>query len=102
MIIYSVTVTIDEDIERSWREYMLGEHIPDVMRTGYFSDFSFQKLLEPRPDEGQATYNIQYTCDNLERFRAYRDSAAPALQNEHNQKFKDRFVAFRTLLEKMK
>jgi hypothetical protein len=35
----------------------------------------------------------------MESYEEYRKNFAPALQAEHTAKFKDRFVAFRTLLE---
>lgn len=99
MIIYSVTVTIDAEVESAWLPWMHRQHIPDVMATGYFTSVQFTRLLEPEPEEGTATFNIQYACDSLERYVMYRELESPRLQAEHTERFKDRFVAFRTILE---
>lgn len=100
MIIYSVTVTIDELIERDWVAWMRTKHIPDVMDTGFFASAHLQRLMDPAPEPGVATYNVQYECPNLEMYETYRELHAPALQAEHQARYKDRFVAFRTLLKR--
>lgn len=99
MIIYSVTVTIDAEIESGWLPWMHRQHIPDVMSTGYFTAVQFTRLLDPAPEDGTATFNIQYSCESLERYVMYRELEAPRLQEEHTARFKDRFVAFRTILD---
>ena len=99
MIVYSVTVTIDPLIEQDWTNWMNEVHIPDVMATGYFSEAHLQRMVEPAPEMG-LTYNVQYLCENMEKFHEYQEKAAPALQKDHTERYKDRFVAFRTILER--
>ena len=36
MIIYNVTVNVDEDVLSQWLRWMSENHIPDVMKTGLF------------------------------------------------------------------
>jgi hypothetical protein len=98
MIIYNVTVNIDASVHDEWLEWMRTSHIPDVMRTGMFSENRFLRILGD-DESGGSTYSIQYTCESIERFQQYEDIYAPALRGEHNNRFKDKFVAFRTLLE---
>lgn len=50
-------------------------------------------------DSGGVTYSIQYICESIEDFEKYEEEFAPALRDEYNAKFRDKFVAFRTLLE---
>ncbi len=38
MIIYNVTVKIDNDVVAEWLNWMQTVHIPDVMQTGYFTE----------------------------------------------------------------
>jgi len=97
MIIYNVTVKVDEDIHKEWLDWMKGKHVPDVMKTGFFVEHKIGKLL--LDDEDGITYSIQYTCNSMEDYKAYEKNYAPALKAEHAEKFKDKFVAFRTLLE---
>ncbi len=100
MIIYSVTVSIDPAIEADWREWMQKVHIPDVMATGYFTASHFQKLLEPMPEPGVATYNIQYECESKAEYNRYLVHSAPALQAEHAERYQEKYAAFRTILHR--
>lgn len=97
MIIYSVTVKIEKESETNWVKYMRKDHIPDVMATGCFMEYRFSKLLMDDP-EG-TNYSIQYLCQDMETLKKYQDNHAKDLQTEHTEKFKDKFVAFRSLLE---
>ncbi|MBT6516091.1 MAG: DUF4286 family protein, partial [Crocinitomicaceae bacterium] len=36
MIVYSVTVKVNQEIEENWLRWMKEVHIPDVMATGFF------------------------------------------------------------------
>ena len=98
MIIYNVTVSIDEDIEQQWVAWMRDVHIPDVMATGYFLENRFAKVLFAK-DEGGISYSVQYLCKNMADLQAYQGSHAPRLQAEVKDKFDGKFLAFRTVLE---
>lgn len=98
MIIYNVTINIDNSVKEEWLEYMLKTHIPEVMKTGKFTDHRMLKLLHPEPDEG-VTYTIQYYCNSQNELNEYQKNFAPALQAEHLEKFGEKVFAFRTVLE---
>lgn len=55
------------------------------------------KVLDS-PNEG-VTYCTQYVAENQENYNQYQQAYAPALQADLNEKFKNRFVAYRTLME---
>lgn len=97
MIIYNVTVNIEESVHDEWLAWMREVHIPDVMKTGMFKEFRLCKVLSEE-DTG-LTYSFQYTCDSMEFYEKYRDEFSPALRNQVTDKFGEKFVAFRTLLE---
>lgn len=97
MIIYSVTVKIEKESEENWIKYMRKDHIPNVMATGCFMEYRFSRLMMDDP-EG-TNYSIQYLCQDMDTLQRYQDQHAPVLQKEHTEKFKDKFVAFRSLLE---
>ena len=96
MYIYNVTVTIEESIHSDWLRWMKEVHIPDVMRTGIFVDNKICKLIT---EEMETTYAIQYTFRTMDDMNKYQKEFAPKLQQEHREKFKDKFAAFRTVLE---
>jgi hypothetical protein len=97
MIIYNVTVNIDDSVHQDWVKWMKEKHIPDVMATGYFLDYKMCRILVN--EESGTSYSIQYTCKNMEDLKEYQAKHAPRIQKEHSEKYKDKFVAFRTLLE---
>jgi hypothetical protein len=98
MIIYNVTVNIDNSVHEEWLSWMKSSHIPDLMRTGMFLENRILRVLGDE-DSGGVTYSVQYTLENMEKFRQYEDIYAPAFRGEFNNRYKDKFVAFRTLLE---
>ena len=98
MIIYNVTVNIESDVQEEWLSWMRQSHIPDVMRTGKFTGFRVLRIIGDE-ESGGKTFSIQYTCNSMSEFLEYEHDHAHALRAEHATKFKDKFVAFRTLLE---
>lgn len=97
MIIYNVTVNIEDDVHDVWLEWMKQNHIPDVLATGKFTDARICKLLV---DEQQGTtYTVQYTCDTMDDYNDYQSNHAPRLQKEHLNKFEGKFVAFRSIMK---
>ena len=100
MILYNVTINVDREVHDEWLEWMKGVHIPDVMNTGLFVD---SKIFRIHADEEEGnTYSIQYFCKSMEDYEKYQNEHAPRLQEEHNNKYKDKFAAFRTILEEVK
>lgn len=97
MILYNVTVNVEPDVHQEWLQWMREEHIPRVMAAGKFVDHKLCRILN-RDEEGP-TYSVQYFAASMEAYEAYRDQYAPALQAEAMDKFRNKFVAFRTLLE---
>jgi len=97
MIIYNVTIKIDNDVHEEWILWMRSKHIPSVMATGLFIDNKICKVLTDETDG--TTYSIQYSCQDMNDYEKYQNDHASNLQKEHTEKYKDKFVAFRTLLE---
>ncbi len=99
MIIYNITLNIDDSVHDNWLIWMQKTHIPDVMNTGMFTSYSFAKLLTRQDDETGTTYVIQYQADTMGDYEKYQAEFAPALQAETRKYFDGKFVAFRTLME---
>lgn len=98
MLLYNETIGIDKEIEQDWLIWIRETYIPDMMGTGVFVDSKIYKVLT-HEDEGSVSYCVQYFTPTIEQFQHYLDTFAPVLTEKHHQKFKDRHVAFRTLLE---
>lgn len=99
MILYNVTVKVDNSIEADWLEWMRSKHIPDVMNTGMFLEHKLCKITFPTEDDGHNTFAIQYFCKSMDELNAYQDKYAKALQAEHTERYNNRFIAIRTLME---
>ena len=100
MIIYSIHITIPKNIIRNWENWMQATHIPDVMKTGMFLNFKFNKSENIRQQE--VLYIIQYTSSNISQYLNYKTRFATELQNQHNNKFKNQFSAKRELFIKIR
>lgn len=98
MILYNVTVNIEKDSEQDWVIWMKEIHIPDVLATGMFIENRFYKILHDSED-GSVNYSVQYFAESMEQVMAYQKYHAPKLQQDTLDKFGDKFVVFRTLLE---
>lgn len=72
-------------------------HIPEVLASGKFVSYKMAKVLVD--DTDGITYSIQYSCRDMATLQTYFKENAPALQKDHAERYKDKFVAFRTLLE---
>ncbi len=99
MIIYNVTVNVENEIHSDWISWMKEAHIPAVMNTGYFIEHKICKVLSTQEDETGHTYAIQYTCKTMADLKEYQANHALQLQKEHLDRYEGKFVAFRTLLE---
>lgn len=98
MILYNVTVSIENTVADEWLKWMKEVHIPEVMATTYFVKNQIARVMEDE-EHGGTTYAIQYYARNMEDLMEYQRNHAPALQAKHTERYKDRFVAFRTVLE---
>ena len=99
-IIYNITIKILPEIEEDWLKWQRGEHIPEVMATGYFSGFRFFKLLEQDEEDGR-TYVVQFLAESKEKYQQYIDNCADALRQKTFDRWGNRFIAFRTLLQEL-
>lgn len=100
MLLYNVTVGIDKEVEREWLHWMKMEHIPEVMNTNLFIDFKMYKVLHDQ-DDGNISYSVQYFAETLDHVTVYFEKFAPALLEKLRLRFKDKHVAFMTLLEEV-
>jgi Domain of unknown function (DUF4286) len=97
MVLYSVTVNVIEEIHEEWIQWMREEHVPEVMNTGCFAMHKIMKLKEPAQDGH--TYSFQYYCESHEKLNEYQTNFAPALRADVENRYANKFVAFRTILD---
>ncbi|MEO7531537.1 MAG: DUF4286 family protein, partial [Sediminibacterium sp.] len=65
MFIYNVTTQITHAIHTNWVAWMKEKHIPEVMATGYFTEYRLVRLVDIDESEG-LTYAVQYHAESRE------------------------------------
>lgn len=98
MIIYNITIKVDDDIAGAWLNWLLDVHIPDVMSTRCFLEKKVVRLLETDDSEGP-TYAIQYTAESRADYNRYIELHAPEMRRRSIEKWGDKFIAFRSVME---
>lgn len=85
-------------MHQEWLHWMKQKHVPDVMNTGCFESYRITRILGDDNEHG-ITYAMQYVAKDIHAFEAYQTQYARALQQDHADNFKDRYAAFRTLMQ---
>ena len=100
MYLFNVTVGIDKDVEVEWLQWMKAEHIPKVLNTGLFVEHKIYKVLHDQ-SEGTTSYSVQYFAESIDHVNHYFERFAQPLLDEQRTRFRDKHVAFMTLLEEI-
>ena len=98
MIIYNVTVKVDNDVADAWVAWMKSAHMADLMDTGLFIDCRLCWLLEQDETEG-VTYAAQYFLEGMDQYNEYIDNHAVIMREKGFKMFGGKFAAFRTVME---
>lgn len=101
MLLYSVSVKIDRDIQVEWQQWMQAQHIPDVLATGLFVDAVIYAQTEPDGERDRCCFRIDYRCISAQQLERYQRDYAPALQADHSQRYTGRFSASRQILQQL-
>ena len=99
MIIYNETFVVETSAEPEWVQWMLKEHIPAAMSTGYFTEYKILEVLDS-PNEG-VTYCIQFITDDIAKYHLFKERHLHHLHTRHHQEFENRYVLFNTLMKKI-
>jgi hypothetical protein len=100
MIVYNLTIKVHNSIAEEWLAWELEEHVPAVLSTGLFDGYSFHRLLDQDESDGP-TFVLQYHTSSMERHLQYVMEFAPTFQREAFDKWGERFIAFRTVMEEL-
>jgi hypothetical protein len=98
MLVFNVTVKVQNDIAGDWLRWMLAEHGPEMVATGCFSRFSVLRLLDVDDDEGP-TFAVQYFADSMALYQQYQEEFSESMRQKSYGKWGQRFIAFRTVME---
>lgn len=80
MIIYEITAVVSAELIEEYEKYMREHHIPDLLRTGYFSAAKFSR-------SGENRYRIQYEAHDETALENYLKTKAESLRDDFNRHF---------------
>ena len=98
MIIYNVTIQVAHSIADKWLTWLKEEHIPEMIATGCFPAARILQLMETDESEG-VTYAIQYEADSKALYNRYIREHAELLRKKATEKWGDKFIAFRSVMQ---
>jgi hypothetical protein len=98
MIIYNVTTKVEHSVAEGWLTWLQNEHIPDIIATGCFTHAVILHLLEADDIEG-ITYAVQYHSANKALYDRYLEQYADEIRGKAMNKWGNKFIAFRSLME---
>lgn len=100
MLLYNITFGIDKEIEPEWTAWMRANYIPAMMNTGLFVNYKMYKVLS-HDEESSVSYSVQCFAKRIEDLLQYLNEFAPKIVELHRERYKDKHVAFNTLLEEV-
>ena len=101
MILYNVTTKIDRDRAEEWLKWLREIHIPDLFKTGLFTDYKICRLLG-LDDPNDETFAVQYFFKDVATFNEYQTKYAQEMRKDGMQRFGDCAASFRTVMEVFK
>ena len=99
MILYNVTVNVDKSIEQDWLQWMKTTHIPEVMQSNMFDSYKIFRLLVN--EEQGNTYAVQYFAKSVQKVLTFQANYGEAMQQKVYQRYGDKALDFRTMLEQI-
>jgi len=98
VIVYNVTTKIALSVYQHWLHWIKEEHIPDIINTGCFTHATVLQLLELDDSEGP-TYAVQYFAESKSLYNNYVEKFAAQMRQKAFDKWGDKFIAFRTVMQ---
>ena len=94
MFVHNITVKVDNEIVQQWLQWQREVHTPEIMATNLFKDNKIFKLFVD-----SSTYILQYFTETKENYNRYIIEHAPAFRGKALEKWGNRSIAFRTLMQ---
>lgn len=96
--IYNVTTKVEQSIANEWLLWLKEEHIPDIVKTNCFQHYRIMRLVDVDDADGP-TYAVQYFAQTRADYNRYIEVYADKLRKKATDKWGDKIIAFRTLME---
>lgn len=97
MLLFNVTVIIEEASATEWLEWMKATHIPQLMEKDCFVSHRFLKIVDS-PNEG-LSYCVQFIAEDAAKHQTFLDLYEQEFTAEMYIKYPNKLVTFSTLME---
>ena len=97
MIIYNITVLIEETIEQEWLYYVQSAMIPSILDTGFFNSGKLLQVTDS-PNEG-LTFCLQFSTNEISSLQSYQSLYSQQLESAHQLAFPNQLVTFNSTMK---
>ena len=97
MLLFNVTVIVEEASATEWLNWMKDIHIPQLMETESFVSYRLLKIVDS-PNEG-VSYCVQFVAENQEKHQNYLDLHEQHFIGDMYAKYPNKLVTFSTLMD---
>lgn len=97
MLLYNITIIIEEKEAQHWKEWMTKTHIPQLITNTKFESHKFYEILDS-PNEG-LSYSIQLLADNESQLAHFRDNFEQDFIAQMYANYPNKLLAFSTLMK---
>lgn len=98
MIYYNETYHIQDDILQEWLQWMVKTHLPEILRTGYFTQGRVLRIQSDQ-DMGGYSFAVQLVADSQAILDEYKAEHEARFHQLHLDKYADKALIFRTELQ---
>jgi hypothetical protein len=98
MLIYNITSKVAWPVQEQWIEWMMMEHMVEVLETGLILKYQLVRLQEVDDVDGP-TFAVQYYIEGRPQYELYIQKFAPGLRQKMIDRWGDQVISFRTLME---
>ncbi len=99
MVLYNITVNVDNEVLEDWLAWVKREHIPEIMSLGLFVDSKIYRLMQDEP-QGM-TYSCQFFAPDIANIMTFQSQYAQALQQKVISRYGNKVIDFRSVLEEV-
>jgi hypothetical protein len=97
MLLYNVTVIVEEAAAVNWLAWMRETHIPNLMETDCFVSYRLLKIVDS-PNEG-ASYCVQFIAEDEAKHQTFLNLHEQQFTAEMYSQYPNKLVTFSTLME---
>ena len=98
MIIYNITTKVHNSIALEWLQWLKEIHVKEVMESNCFTEFKIVKLLEIDETDGP-TFAVQFAAESKGLYNRYIEKFAGEMRKQSFDKWGDKFISIRTVMQ---